>query len=292
MFHKFDYAAPRSLDDLLALLDEFKADAKPLAGGTDLLVDARAGLHAFRLAVDTKRVPGAQAIAFDRREGLAIGMAATLDDLVRDPAVAKHYPYLAAAALHVGSHQIRCRATVVGNLCTASPCTDMGRALLAADARVEIAARGRKPRQLPLGEFIVGVKRTALAPGEVVTRVLVPADMAGAIAEHAKLKRIRGHDLAVASVTLLRRARSGDAARSGGRRDGQLRIVVGACAITPVLVELPDTTPLEKIVAAVDRAIKPIDDIRATADYRRHMVKTYVRRLHAKLAKTSKGGGR
>ncbi len=275
MFHGFDYAAPRTLDDLLALLAKEGDAAAPLAGGTDLLVDSRAGIRKFKLAVDVKRVPDADALAFRKGEGLSIGMGVTMAALAADRDVRRRFPLLAEAALEVGSPQIRNRATVVGNLCTASPCADMGRALLALEAEVEIVS-AKGARRLPLPAFWRGVKRTALEPGEIVSRAIVPAAWADAGGGNFKLKRIRGHDLAVASVTL---------AVAGGR----VRVAAGSAAPTAVAVEKPLGVSADALAKAVDAAIEPIDDLRASADYRRHMIGVYVRRLAAAHATPGRG---
>lgn len=273
---QFDYASPRTLDELLDLLALHREKARLLAGGTDLLVDVRAGIRVFARAIDVKGVEGCGEISFRAKEGLSIGMGATMAALVADRDVRRRYPLLAEAALEVGSPQIRNRATVVGNVCTASPCADMGRALLALRAECEIASRRAGIRRLPIEEFWTGVKRTCLEPDECVTRVIVPAASADAAGGNEKLKRIRGHDLAVASVTLA----------VVGKR---IRVAVGSAAPRAVAVDLPAGSSLEAILKAVDGAIKPIDDVRASAEYRRYMVGIFARRLAQRHAVSAKG---
>lgn len=281
MTRPFDYAAPRSLDELLGLLARHRHDARLLAGGTDLLVDVRAGTRVFAHAIDVKRVAGAGEIVFRKGSGLEIGMAATMADLAADRDCVRRYPILVQAALEVGSPQIRNRATAVGNICTASPCADLGRALLALDAACEVASKRGGVRVVPLAEFWTGVKRTLLEPDECVTRLLVPAAWADASGGNEKLKRIRGHDLAVASVTL---AAKGDL----------LRVAVGSAAPRVVVVEKPRATAVDAILKAVDQAIRPIDDVRASAEYRRYMVGVFTRRLLGRLPAKRAGakGGR
>lgn len=309
MFREFEYTAPGNLKKILAALRDGGPEAAILAGGTDILVEIRSGAKKPALLVDIKSARELQEIAWVKNRGLVIGATATMRDLIDSPEARKRYPFLVEAALQVASPQLRNRATVVGNLCTASPCTDMGRALLCIGAEVVIAcdpeagpaksvpkrgrpakaasagsrqgsavreglkASGAEPglRIVPASMFFTGVKQTCLAPGEIVTAVVAPNWAANARGGHEKLKRIKGHDIAVASVSL---------ALVEGRQDsGRLRLAIGSCARTPVLLELPADTPLEEILAAVDKAVSPIDDIRASAEYRRFMVRTYTERL-------------
>lgn len=270
MLRPFDYCAPTTLVSLLELLEEFGERARPLAGGTDLLVDERAGLHSFSMAVDLKQVPELHELQWNNKSGLTIGAAVSMRDVMDHPDVKKKFPWLVDACHQVGSPPLRNRATVVGNLCTASPCTDLGRTLLAADARVDLASV-RGVREVKLADFFRGVKKTVRENDEVVLRTVIPARMAKAKAAHEKLKRIRGHDLAVTSVTLLTCA-------------DELRLVIGACGIVPVLVTgITRKTSLKKILLLADKAIKPIDDVRASAEYRRAMVQAYIERLHRKV---------
>jgi carbon-monoxide dehydrogenase medium subunit len=266
MLQPFTYVAPREKQELLGVLAEKGAEARLLAGGTDLLVDLRTNPRGPRWVVDIKRIPEMRRVGFDPAEGLSVGAAATVADLLLHPVVQQRYPVLCAAALNLGSPQLRNRATVVGNICTASPCADMGTALLCHDAVVCLESATGK-RTLPLKEFFIHVKKTALQPGEVVTRVVVPPAAGGGKGGMLKLKRIKGHDLALASVVLL-------------RVDSTIRVSVGSCAPTPVCtVPVPADSPVEKVVEAVRQVIKPIDDLRASAEYRTFIVGEYTAQL-------------
>jgi CO/xanthine dehydrogenase FAD-binding subunit len=266
MLYPFAYAAPAGKADLLRLLDAERDQVRLLAGGTDLLVELRQGRSVPKRVLDLKRATGFDRITYDSREGLRIGPAVTCAELLQSTAVREHYPVLTAAAALLGSPQLRNRATVAGNLCTASPCADMGTALLAHAAEVELESQ-RGTRLLPLAGFFVGVKKTALRRDEILSAVLVPADQAGARGGMEKLKRVRGHDLALCSVALVRKA-------------DRMRVAVGACAPTPVVTpELSADASIEDVLAAVRAVIRPIDDLRASAEYRQFMVETFVGRL-------------
>ncbi len=271
MLHEFCYFAPTGRKELLAFLDENKASSKILAGGTDLLVDVRGGKEKPGILVDIKKIPEYRIISFDPVEGLSIGAAVTCFQLISDRVIASKFPLIADAASRIGSPQLRNRATIAGNICTASPCADLGTALLALGASVETASAGRR-RLIPLRDFFTGVKKTRLQRGEIVERIIVSPDMAGARGGMEKLKRIKGHDLALVSVAMI-------------RNGNNLRIALGAAAPTPVVIEdLPASTPLGKVVEKVGDAIKPITDIRASQEFRLFMARNFVEKLYRMLA--------
>ena len=266
MLHEFTYQAPRKRAELLELLADHGATARLLAGGTDLLVNIRGGGATPKLVLDVKRVEEFSGLSWSDTEGLIIRPATTINDLLRDSRLHETFPLLVACARDLASHQIRNRATVIGNIVNASPCSDMAPALLCLDARAVIASRTGQ-REVPMREFITGVKRTVLAFGEILERVVVPAASAGARGGYAKLKRINGHDLGLVAVAV-------------HKHDGALRLAIGSAAPTPVLVDgLQETDTAETVVAAARRAISPISDLRCTKEYREHMVEVFVRRL-------------
>lgn len=270
MLQEFSYVAPASRPELLDLLAKHAGKAHILAGGTDLLVEYHMGYPAAGLVIDIKRIPEFRAISFSPKDGLSIGAAATCVDVIKDRAIAAKYPLLAHAAHCIGSPQLRNRATIGGNLCTASPCADMGCSLLALGAMIELASR-KKVRVIPLREFFTGVKTTKLQPDEVVQRVIVPPDMAGARWGMEKLKRIKGHDLAVVSVAI---ARTGKVLRAG----------MGSCAPTPIVLDdLPPGVTAAAVCAAATKALKPITDLRASKEYRLFMVQEFIRRIMKNL---------
>jgi len=267
MLHQFTYLAPRTRAELHSVLADHAADASILAGGTDLLVNIRAGLERPKIVVDAKKVEGFDGLVWSEREGLVIHAGVTINTLLNDAQARDRYPLLIACAHDLASHQIRNRATVVGNVVNASPCADMAPALLCLRARAVISSK-RGEHEIPFSAFFKGVKQTVVAPDEVVERIVVPAASAGARGGYHKLKRINGHDLGIVGVAL-----SVD-------RKGERRLTIGSCAPTPVLVEgLDSLLPADAVVAAVLSAISPISDLRATKEYRLHMVECYVRRL-------------
>ena len=267
MLHQFDYLAPRTRAELHGVLAEHGQAASLLAGGTDLLVNVRAGLARPRVVVDAKKVEGFSGVSWSEREGLIIRAGATINQVLGDARAINDYPLLIACARDLASHQVRNRATVIGNVVNASPCSDMAPALLCLRAHAVISSK-RGERETPFKDFFKGVKKTVVAPDEVVERIVVPAASRGARGGYYKLKRINGHDLGIVGVALC------------VDRDGEMRVTVGSCAPTPILVDgLEATAPADEVVAAVMRSISPISDVRATKEYRAHMVECFVRRL-------------
>ena len=164
------------------------------------------------------------------------------------------------------SFQLRNRATVIGNIVTASPCGDMSSPLLCLDAEVELLSASGS-RSMLLKEFITGVKKTQIKPEEIVSKIIVPTTFIDAAGGYEKLKRIKGHDLGVVAVTMIKTKKT-------------MRVAVSSAAPTPVL--LPDfapDTPVAEIQKVAQAAISPIDDVRCTKEYRRFMVDIYIRRL-------------
>jgi carbon-monoxide dehydrogenase medium subunit len=266
----FKYRAPVSRSELFDLVAQHEA-VRILAGGTDLLVDIRNGVRLPEVVVDIKHVDGLNHLTWNPEEGLVIGAATTINDVLRSAAVREHYPLLLACAHDLASYQIRNRATVVGNVVNASPCSDMAPGLLCLQARAVVASN-RGERVVPFRDFFTGVKKTVLAHDEVVERIVVPPETAGARGGYRKLKRIKGHDLGIVGVALL-------------KLNGDLRLGVSSAAPTPVLVDgLSTDTPADEVVAAARGAISPISDVRCSAEYRAFMAETYVRRLLEEVA--------
>ena len=272
----FRYERPETLAQATALLAA--GDARVLAGGTDLMI----ALHAPpqpAVLVDVKRIPELGGITWTKDGALSIGACVQVQRIAEDARIREVFPALAEGAEAIGSLQIRSRATIAGNLANASPCMDTAPPLLVLGASLRILGR-KGERTAPLSDFFVGVKQTALAPEELVTAVTLPKPAPGLRSAFDKIKRVWGHDLALVNAA---------AAHDPGSRT--LRVAVGSCAITPVLVpalagvgasaDARETG--ERLAALALEHIRPIDDIRASAEYRREMTALLCRRLAARL---------
>ena len=270
MLHEFAYHGPTSLEEALRILKGNGSGTTVFSGGTDLFVNIRAGLVTPEHVVDLKGIPELHQLSWDDREGLSIGACVTVNQLLDHPEVVGRFPVLRAAGEELATYQLRNRATVVGNVVTASPCGDFGSPLLTLGGEVVLAS-GEGERRVALGEFITGVKRTIIRPEEIVTRIVVPVRWAGASGGYRKLKRIKGHDLGVVSVAMI-------------RHEGVVRCAISSAAPTPVLLpDFPDDTPVTTIQKKAQEMISPIDDVRCTREYRAFMVDIYIRRLLEEL---------
>ncbi|HKK47578.1 MAG TPA: FAD binding domain-containing protein [Alkalispirochaeta sp.] len=270
MLHDFLYHDPGSMADALSFLREHGEESTVFSGGTDLFVAIRAGLTMPQHVVDLKGIDELHSLSWSDAEGLSIGACVTVNDLVESAIVREKFPVLYAAGSELATFQLRNRATVIGNIVTASPCGDMSSPLLVHGGQVVLSSAAGE-RKMPLGEFITGVKRTLIRSDEIVSRIVVPADWAGAAGGYEKLKRIKGHDLGVVAVAMIK--------SSAG-----FRVAISSAAPTPLL--LPDFSPTateEEIRKTAQEMITPIDDVRATAEYRAYMVDVYIRRLMKSL---------
>lgn len=269
MVHEFKYVAPISLDELLHFLAEKSRNGETavvINGGTDLLASIRAGQKTPDYVVDMKKVTELHELTYSTSEGLSIGATVTVNELLAFDEVKNHYAVLFAGAETLADHQLRNRATVTGNLVTASPCGDTTSPLLTLKAELVIRSASGS-RKMPVKDFITGVKRTALKADEIVEKVLIPAESADARGGYKKLKRIKGHDLGIVMVAMY-------------RTDDEIRLSVGSAAPKPVLLEgIKPGSGVAEVQKLTQDAISPIDDVRASAEYRRAMVDAYVKQL-------------
>jgi CO/xanthine dehydrogenase FAD-binding subunit len=273
MIRSCAYCRPRRLDEAFAAQQQ--EGARFLAGGTDLLVDMRKGLEAVGLLVDTKGLEELNVLTVHPTHGATIGGRITLNTLIDDTRIRTSFPIISDAAQTVATYQLRNRATLAGNICNASPAADMAPPLYVLAAEVLIAGPAGE-RTLPIGSFLTGVKKTALAKGELVLGVRFPHPGPARMA-FMKKQRIKGHDLASVNVAGL-----------ADKAAGILRICVGACAPTPVLLAGTDKLfrTVKGLEALADRvaalalgSIAPIDDVRSSAEYRRDMAQVLVKRI-------------
>lgn len=272
MLHQFSYAGPRSKQELLRILDDHEGNAKVLAGGTDLLVNIRNGVMKPQLVVDIKKVSGYEGITYSPAEGLVFRPAVTINEILKNQAVRDHYPLLQECGHDLASYQVRNRATIMGNVVNASPCSDMAPALLCLGAQAVIAS-SKGTRVVPFTDFFTGVKKTVLGPAEVLESIVIPPTAAGAKGAYRKLKRINGHDLGIIGVAV---SIKGDV----------LRIAVSSAAPTPVVTpDLPASISVEDAVAATRKIISPISDVRCSKEYREFMVDVFVKRLLTEVRK-------
>jgi carbon-monoxide dehydrogenase medium subunit len=254
----------------MRLLAESGGAAQPLAGGTDLVLQLERGADPARVAVDLKRIPELQGTR-SHGGGWRFGALVRMAELERDAALRAACPALVAAAGFVGGPPIRNRATLAGNICNASPAADTSPALLALGATVDCAGPGGT-RTLPLGDFWQGPGQTVLTPGELVTGISLPAPPGRSGNAFARLTR-SAMDIALinaaAQVTLDERGHFSDARLALGACGPTVFLVAG---LTEALAGHPWNEETRAAAMGMARdAARPIDDVRASADYRRDM---------------------
>ena len=269
---RFDYHRADTLEQASRLLTDLGDDTFLFNGGTDLLVEIRERLRRVRNVVDIKGIPGLSDIIYDETRGLTFGALVTIGRLERLALVRERYPNLRAAFASLGSIQVRNRATVVGNVCRASPSADTIPPLIADGAFIHIYSRTNM-RVVPLAEFFTGPGKTVLAKGEIVTGITVPP--AGDNSGKAYIKHGRRKAMELSTVGVAVSLSMDDGVCS------DIRIALGAVGATvlraPAAEAMLRGTRLDAatVKSAADKAMEectPISNVRASADYRRDMV--------------------
>jgi carbon-monoxide dehydrogenase medium subunit len=278
----FAYAKPATVAEAVALLGEHGADARVLAGGQSLV--PMLGMRLMRPAalVDINGLGAELGTLEVRGRALVVGALVRYSELERSPLVAEHLPLLQQVVRHIGDRQVRNRGTLGGAVAQADPTGEMPLVCLTLGARV-LARSPRGERTIPIEDFFLGSYFTALEPDELLTAVV----FALAPAHCRFFERGRKHnDFALLSVAAV-----GSTEADGTWRD--VRVGLGGVNDTPVLAG--DTARLlegrrwdaELIARAAElalEAVDPPDDVRATAEYRRHLVPVHVRRTLTDLA--------
>ena len=275
---RFDYHEPATLDEAVALLRRCEGRASLLAGGTDLLVQMKEKIRQPGHVVNIKKILGLDDLSYDEQDGLRIGALTTTRAVETSAVVKRHYLSLSQAVVHFASIQVRNRATVIGNVCRASPSADTLPPLIADGALLHLHG-GHGRRTVAVEDFCTGPGKTVLAADELVTHISVPAPPPHTGKVYIKHGRRVEMELATVGVAVTVTLAAG--------RCHDLRIVLAAVAPTPlrarqaeaVLRGQPPSAAL--IDAAAQRAMeesRPIGDVRGSADYRRAMVGVLTRR--------------
>ena len=273
----FQYLLPQTLEEAVKLKVEYDKAAVFMAGATDIVVRMRDYLLTPDYVIDLKKIPGLDNITFSKENGLRIGCLVTMNEIAENKDVREYYPTLAAAAESVGSKQVRNRATCIGNIVNASPLADTATPLYCYDAVVEIYGPEGK-RELPITEFILFVRRVALERGEVVTGIRVPYREAEG--EFRKIARRDQVDLSTVCGTVL-------------KIGSEYHIAMGSVAPTPLRLRKTEELLagkkltkklIEEAAKLAPTEVTPIDDVRASKQYRLDMVAYIVRDVLTKLA--------
>ena len=278
------YHSVSTVDEALALLEEHGSSARIVAGGTDLIIEMERGQHPqVKTLIDITRVPGLDAIR-EAGDRIVLGPLATHNHVVASRLIREKALPLAQASWEVGAPQIRNRATVAGNLITASPANDAITPLIALEAEITLASLAGE-RSIKLADFYSGFRQTVLRPHELLREIRIPPlgdDQRGVFLKLG-LRRAQAISVVDAAV-IVARNQSGDVSDA--------RIALGSVAATIVRVPaaeafLRGNQLSEQTIAEAGRlaaqSVAPIDDVRGSAEYRSEMVKTLVARALRQL---------
>ena len=274
------YHIIETTEELTELLAKQSGLTKIISGGTDLMVEINSDKWPeLDTVLDISRVIALDKIWQDKDDMLHIGAIVTHNDVLHSRLLRDGAFPLVQACYTVGTPTLRNRATVVGNICNASPGADLPPALLVFDTVVNIVGLNGS-RQVKLHEFFTGVKRTVLQPGELVVSITIPEPEPGEKSTYLRQARLRGHDLATVGVA------------SRLKPDG--KVALGICAVAPTplrLFALEDQISQRGLseetavwaAQEIKNHIRPITDVRSSAAYRLHMASVLLKRGLLKL---------
>lgn len=273
---KFDYVAPETLNEALALLAQHGEEAKLLAGGQSLIPLLKLRFASPALLVDLNRVPGLGSIEETGTE-LRVGALARHNELAASATIAARYPVMASAAPQIADPLIRNLGTIGGSLAHADPAGDWGSVMLALGATI-VATGPAGERVIPIEEFFQGVFQSALKPNEILTQIRVPRPPSRAGGAYLKLERKVG-DFATVGVAVHLTLNNGHIGQAGIALTAVGPRNIKATAAEAVLA---GAEPGEKVFREAARlaaeAAQPGSDVRGSAEYKRNIVRVYVQR--------------
>jgi carbon-monoxide dehydrogenase medium subunit len=286
----FQYFEPASVEEAISLSAKHKEEAKVIAGGTDLVVQMMRRMAKPQYIINMGAIPDLNYIDYDGEKGLKIGALTTIAALEKSPEIRQRHPVIAQAASTLGSIAIRNVATVGGNLCNAAPSADMAPPLLGLSATAKIVGPTGEKTVL-LEDFFTGPGSTILGTGELLLEIQVPLSpprTGGVYLKHATRKFM---DLAIVGVAAVITLSSDEVCRD-------VKIVLGAVAPTPIRVQQAENAIKNKMIneekiqecamVAAEEA-SPISDVRASAEYRKEMVKVFTRNAVRRALEVARG---
>lgn len=276
--HPIEYECPQTLDDAVALFRRHGDNARALAGGTDLLVQMKAGRRQQGVVIDIKKIPEMNAVKYDPVKGLTLGAGVPCYKIYGDQAVRAHYPGLIDAVEIIGGTPIQGRATVGGNLCNAAPSADAIPALIACSAICHIVGP-QGVRHVPVEEFCTAPGKNVLGANEILVALHLPPPAPHSGAAYLRFIPRNEMDIAVVGV--------GASAQVVDGKFHGVRVALASVAPTPLFVTeagdalegKPANAESIQIAAGLAKAAaKPISDMRGTAEYRSHLCEVMTQR--------------
>jgi CO/xanthine dehydrogenase FAD-binding subunit len=273
----FNYLAPKSLPEAHEIIARFPEETYFIAGGTDLMIQMRSQLVAPKCVVDLKKLD----LNYIKQtgQGLAIGATTTLHEIESSPLIKDKCPVLAATCSDMASYTVRHLATIGGNLCNAAPSADTAPPLIVLEAKVKMNGPDGQ-RIISVEDMFTGPGESVLKRGEILTEIEIPKLPANAGAIYLKSKRSEGMDLALVGVAVCL------VVDGSGKKCKEVRIALGAVAPTPIRVPAAekvlrgnalDDDLFEKAGIRAKEAAQPIDDVRASSEYREALVQVLTR---------------
>ncbi len=276
---KFDYLSPKTTSEALSLLSQYKGKVRIIAGGTDLIPKMkRRGIQVPAYLIDLKGIPDLDYIKYDEADGLRLGALTTIDATETSAVIQEKFAVLSQAVYSMASKQVRNRGTLAGNICNCVPSADTAPALLTLEARLKIVSL-KGERIVNIGDFFIGPCETVLTDEELLLEIQVPNLPSNSRGVYLKLTPRTSMDLAVVGVAAV------VISRDGVCKD--IRIALGAVAPTPIRAKRAEDIirgqrfndgVIERAAQIASEESRPIDDHRASAEYRRDMVKVLVKR--------------
>lgn len=288
----FNFIKPATLAEASQIMAGQAGKAKLAAGCTDIIPALRRKAIAPETLVSLKGIPGMSYIL--EEEGvIRIGAATTMTEIAESALVAATFPALTEAAGNVGSRLVQNTATVGGNICNASPAADTAPPLLVYEAKVKIFNQGSE-KVIELADFFVGVGKTVLVHGDIVVEFILPKPGVNNTSMFIKQGRRKALEISLLSVAVnLTFGANGEITKAN--------IAYGAVAPTPVLAKEAGEKLIGKVInsendlvnalMALDSYVKPISDVRSSAEYRKHMAVVLTKRAIFQLVKTNSGKG-
>jgi CO/xanthine dehydrogenase FAD-binding subunit len=279
-----EYFAPKSLSETLSLLRRQKNKGKFIAGGTNVIPDMRAKVLKPDVLIDISHLKSLAYIKEEKKR-IKIGSLTTIAELASSKVIQKYAAILSQAANQLGNPLVRNRATIGGNLADASPAADTAVPLLVLEGIVLTEGDGAKRRQISVDQFFTGPNHTVLKKGEMIKEIFFPKPNLNAKMGYLKLGLRNAMAISVASIAVLMEMEKGKCKKA--------RISLGAVAPTPIRVYRAEEMLVGKDVTKqsiegccdeIKKEIRPITDIRASAEYRKEMASVLLRRLLQQIA--------
>jgi CO/xanthine dehydrogenase FAD-binding subunit len=279
-YKTFEYKKPYSLSEARIFLKGNPGCVKVLAGGTDLNLLIRRGVVSPLNVVDVKNIPELNVLEVTDKGILHIGAAVPFEKILAFPGLLPDFALLAQACAVVGSVQIRNRGSMGGNICNAAPSADSAPVLMCLDARLKITS-SKKTRTVNINRFFTGPGKTVIEPDELLVSIEVPKPSSPYVGCYMRHTLREEMDITVAGVSAF------ITASPGGKTIKEARIVLGAVAPTPLRASAAEALLkgktltaelIDEVAETAAQEAKPISDVRASADYRRELLRVLVRR--------------